>query len=364
MAGHIQAFDCHTVLGGQDESVRALLEGKIGLAAHPVSGIAGSDQVPLALRAEMDLRTPPRWWPDLLGLLRGIPDAPWGDPRYPVILSSSNFGIDHLYQIGQGAGPDPETTSWATPQGIAAHLRKALGWGANLQMFSHACVSAHIALCQAETWIRRDLANQVLLVSFDYLGPFVSCGFHSLKILNAGFPQPYGDQPVGSIGLGDGAAWCVLSKDPSPWRIAATSLWNEHFHQTANDPSGSGFEAVIHPIADQLAGHRFWIKGHGTGTLEAGRLESTSLQKRFPEVPLVSWKGSIGHTLGSCALVELALALKATELGRIPGTVGSNGPFFSDNVAADSFESGAANGILLLSNAFGGAHGALWIRYD
>ena len=65
--------------------------------------------------------------------------------------------------------------------------------------------------------------------------------------------------------------------------------------------------------------------------LEAGRLESTALATAFPDASLVAWKGSLGHTLGSCGLVELALACEAIRDGRAPGTVGGAAPAFHPN---------------------------------
>ena len=98
-------------------------------------------------------------------------------------------------------------------------------------------------------------------------------------------------------------------------------------------------------------------------TLEAGRLEAESLAGLLPQAPLVSWKGSLGHTLGSCGLVELAVALAAVKGGTIPPTVALSGRAFAANVATNSFGARAFDGILLLANAFGGAHAATLITH-
>src|SRR5690606_29815911 len=107
-------------------------------------------------------------------------------------------------------------------------------------------------------------------------------------------------------------------------------------------------------------------KGHGTGTLEAGRLEAEGFARQFPGAPLVSWKGSLGHTLGSCGLVELAITLAALrdDPAHIPGTVGSAAPVFSETVALAPFDGGAFDGVLLTSNAFGGAHAAALLVHE
>jgi 3-oxoacyl-(acyl-carrier-protein) synthase len=268
-----------------------------------------------------------------------------------------------LYALGRDRQASGHK-NWAPGGEVARHLQIAMGWRNNLTLFSHACVSAHLAIQQARNLLEQDLADKVLLVSFDYIGPFVTGGFHALKILNSGMPAPYGDRETGSIGLGDGAAWAVLSKKPGSWKIRGSETWNEMYHFTANDPSGDGFKAVVQPMLSGLQQCKLWVKGHGTGTLDTGKLESGVIQQLFPASPLVSWKGSLGHTLGSCALVEAILAMHSHDTGTIPGTVGTDRPTFTDSVATTPFAAKDFDSILLLANAFGGAHAALWLSHD
>lgn len=307
--------------------------------------------------------------------------ANWGAPRRPVIVTSSNFGVGSLHAHRRALGlPDAAETAAAhahygpVHKSVAA-LREACGWSANTTVFSHACVSAHLGLVHAARLLAlkdghgRALVDDVLVVSYDFLSPFVAGGFHSLKILNTEFPAPYMDRASGSIGLGDGAAYAVLTRDRGDFQIAAQSLHNEMHHFTANQPDGSGFAAALAPIARAAAGMRVWVKGHGTGTLEAGRLETGAVAAAFPGAPLVGWKGALGHTLGSCGLVELAIAaasMRKPSAGSpplTPGTVGSSAPVFTPEVATAPFDNRAFDGVVCASNAFGGAHAALLLRH-
>ena len=254
---------------------------------------------------------------------------------------------------------DAAHLAFATPSATVGLLQTQLGWGANVALLSHACVSAHLGLLLATRTLHAGLADEALVFSFDFLSPFVTGGFHALKILNTDFPAPYQDRDGGSIGLGDGAAFAVLTRERGDFAVLAQSLHNEMHHFTANQPDGAGFDACLAPLAAAAAHHRPWLKGHGTGTLEAGRLEATALARAFPGAPLVSWKGSLGHTLGSCGLVELALAAAALRAGRTPGTIGSAAPAFTAAVALESFDNRRFDTVLCASNAFGGAHAAL-----
>jgi hypothetical protein len=359
----IVAAGCRTALGDADQTCAALLAGKVALSRQPALGAAGGDPVPLALcegRA-LDEAAPPAWLPLLDELAARIPRERWGAERFPVFVTSSNFGIGSLYAYHRTR--DPEHLSYGAPGRTVDVLRRRFGWGENVTILSHACVSAQVGLLAAARALENGAA-QALVFTFDFLSPFVAGGFGALKILNGLMPAPYANRPEGSIGLGDGAAFAVVAATGGEAGLEAQSLHNEMHHFTANRADGAGFAACFEPIARVAGGRRIWIKGHGTGTLESGRLEAEAARRHFPESPLVSWKGSLGHTLGSCALVELAVTLATRKRGQVPGTVGTSGTTFTDTVALAPLELDGYDGAVLACNAFGGAHAACLLTYD
>lgn len=359
----IAACGALTAFGDESVTLAALLDGRCALAPVPVLGRDGGDRVPLALCANhsYDETVPPGWITPLRELAARIPGEGWGSPRRPVFVTSSNFGVGSLHAFRRTG--DAGHLAYGTPFRSVEWLAGEFGWGPNITTFSHACVSAHLGLLQASRVLAANLADEALVFTFDFLSPFVAGGFHALKILNADLPTPYQDRPTGSIGLGDGAGFAVLTRDRGDFTLVAQSLHNEMHHFTANQADGGGFDACLAPLLAATAGRRFWLKGHGTGTLEAGRLESSVLARHFADSPLVAWKGSLGHTLGSCGLVELVIALAAIRSGRAPGTVGSAGPTFTPDVALTPFDLGAFDSVLCTSNAFGGAHAALLLSH-
>lgn len=359
----LAACECLTPFGAVEDTLGALLHGERALQAQPALGAAGGDRVPLALMPdrELDDKAPPAWGEQLHRLAHTIPGEGWGSARRPVFVTSSNFGVGSLVAFRRT--DDPAHLPYGAPFRCVDWVRRELGWGLNVSTLSHACVSAHLGLLQASRWLEAGAAEAALVFSFDFLSPFVAGGFHSLKILNETFPAPYQDRPIGAIGLGDGAAFAVLTRDQGGFALTAQSLHNELHHFTANRADGSGFDACLEPLLPATAGKRVWLKGHGTGTLEAGRLEAEAFARHFPEAPLVGWKGSLGHTLGSCGLVELAIAASALRTGRAPGTVGSSTPTFTGNVALEPIDVRSHDAVLCASNAFGGAHAAFLLEH-
>jgi hypothetical protein len=352
----ITSCDCVTPFGNADQTVARLLAGKTALQLQPVLGRDGADLVPLATIGTMDESMPPRWLLQLRNLAHTMPSERWGTARHPVIVTSSNFGVGSLYAFTRDH--DRRHLEHGTPFASVELLRRELGWGDEVYVFSHACVTAHLGLAHAARLLHAGLADRVLVFTFDFVSPFVAGGFHSLKILNGAMPAPFAAKDIGAIGLGDGAAYAVLTREKATYQLQAHALYNEMYHFTSNQPAGEGFNACTRAIAETIGGRRVWVKGHGTGTLEAGRLEAEAFARILPEAPLVSWKGSLGHTLGSCGLVELAIAVAALRAGRSPGTIGSAAPCFTDRVALTPFSTAGFDAVVLSSNAFGGAHAA------
>ena len=339
------------------------MRGETALRRVPVLGIGGGDPVPLALLGGRDLddASPPVWLDALRQLGGSIPGDGWGSPRRPVFVTGSNFGVGGLYALRRYG--DPSFAAWGAPPLCAEQVRLMLGYGPDVSILSLACVSAHLGLLQATRAVAAGAAERALVLSFDFLSPFVAGGFHALKILNSEDPTPFRERASGSSGLGDGAAFAVVSGDEGDWAIDGQTLYNEMHHFTSNRADGSGFGLCMEGMRVAARGLKVWVKGHGTGTLEAGRLEVAAAAQAFPYAPITGWKGGLGHTLGSCGLVELAIALESMRAGNAPAVHAGPGAPMSAAVATESFPTGAFDGAVLASNAFGGAHAAFLVRH-
>lgn len=365
----LAATDCLTPFGDARASVDALLRGERALSFQPVLGCDGGDAVPLALVNEWQPAegNEPRWAEPFFGLLATVPERPWGSERYPIFLVSSNYGIDSMYAHHRHPRAGAHLP-YILPQRLTAWICARMDWGSNVTHYSHACVSANLGLLYASRQVSAGLAEEALVVSYDFLSPFVTAGFHSMKILLGNeMPAPYADREFGAIGLGDGAAYAVISPTGAgndEFRLEAQAGCNEMYHFTGNHPEGAGMSELGGRMRAATGDRRVWIKGHGTGTIEAGKLEARHMAEIFPEAPLVGWKGALGHTLGSCGLVELAIAAEAIRRGRAPGTVGTSGRCFSAQVATEAFDLARYDGVILNAFAFGGAHYACLLCHD
>jgi 3-oxoacyl-(acyl-carrier-protein) synthase len=359
----IAALGCITPFGNAAATRAALLRGETALRPLAVLGREGGDPVPMALMPgrALDETVPPAWLAPIRLLRDQVPGEGWGTPGRPVFVTGSNFGVGGLYALRRSG--DPRFAVWGAPPTCTEQLRLALGWGPDVSILSHACVSAHLGLLEATRVVAAGLVDEALVLSFDFLSPFVAGGFHALKILNSAFPAPYREREAGAIGLGDGAAFALVTRDRGDWRLEGQSLYNEMHHFTSNRADGSGFAQCLAGVTRAAAGRRVWFKGHGTGTLEAGRMELAAATRAFPDAPIVGWKGHLGHTLGSCGLVELAIAAESIEGGKAPGTIAGPGTPMAAQVAFEPLDTRPFDAVVCASNAFGGAHAALLLSH-
>ena len=365
----LTAVGCLTPLGDARATTAALLRGERALRFQPVLGCDGGDLVPLALVNEWQPSeaSEPRWAEPFFTMLAGVPDRPWGTEGYPIFIVSSNYGIDSMYAHHRHPRSEGQLP-FILPQRLTAWIRHKMGWGNNVSHYSHACVSANLGLLYASRQVNAGLAEEALVISYDFLSPFVAGGFHAMKILIGNeMPAPYAEREFGAIGLGDGAAFAVVAPsggDNDEFCLEAQAGCNEMYHFTGNHPEGVGMSELGTRMRQATGDRPVWIKGHGTGTIEAGRLEAQHMANIFPGAPLVGWKGALGHTLGSCGLVELAVAMESVRMGRAPGTIGTRGHCFSEQVVTEPFDLSGFGGVILNAFAFGGAHYACLLCHD
>ncbi len=169
----------------------------------------------------------------------------------PTVGHGAVSGVHRQQQLRyrQPVRPLPPPARRAAPVHPAAAFDgvfpQRLGWGDNVSHYSHACVSANLGLLYASRQVAAGLADEALVVSYDFLSPFVTGGFHAMKILIGGeMPAPYADRPFGAIGLGDGAAFAVIAPAGAGGRrglrLEGQAGCNEMYHFTGNHPDGVG----------------------------------------------------------------------------------------------------------------------------
>ncbi len=201
-----------------------------------------------------------------------------------------------------------------------------------------ACASSSAALLWAAEMIENGETDEVMVWAADIVSEFVFSGFSSLKVMSPGTSRPFDVNRNGLV-LGEAAGYVVLMSEEKLLRQNKTSLgivrgWgisSDAHHITAPDRQGGGLQRAIRNAlekasirADALAA----INGHGTGTVHNDAMELTAFGKVFGDTvpPVFSIKGSIGHSLGPCGLIEVIVALRTLGEQIVPPVTGLQEP--------------------------------------
>lgn len=137
---------------------------------------------------------------------------------------------------------------------------------------------------------------------------------------------PYDRERDGFI-MGEGGGCIILEKEDDAVKRGATIHGYIHSigmgndgsagSSTAPDINSSGIKKAMKDtnfISDQIA----FVNSHGTSTPIGDELEYNAIREVVGDVPVVSFKSKIGHTMGASGVIELIYTLKALNSGIIP----------------------------------------------
>lgn len=240
----------------------------------------------------------------------------------PVRADAGDHGLFAAYRPGEG-------TARAAEQVGARGPRATVGM---------VCVSSAVAILHGMSWLRRGVADQVLVGGFEGFSPFVFTGFQCIGALARGALRPFDLQRDGTV-LGEGAALLALETLESAQRRGARvraellggGVSADAFHMTAPDPQGAGLQRAIRMALKEARlgpADIDYISAHGTGTAFNDQMELTAFSHIFGEQlaaghapPLSSKKSTFGHTLGAAGALDALLSVMALERDLLPPTV-------------------------------------------
>jgi len=201
-----------------------------------------------------------------------------------------------------------------------------------IMTFSMACVSSSHALVVAAQLLLQKKIRRVIVVGFEPLLNLTLQGFASLLLYDDEQCRPFCANRSG-MQIGEASAAVIMeassssSKSKSAYRFAGGYLFNDNKSLTSAGVDG---ELAAKVIGHTLTGAQITpaeivaIKAHGTGTRDNDLSEGRGLTRVFGDnlPPVVSLKGSIGHTLGAAGAVETALWLSCLDEGMLPKSFG------------------------------------------
>lgn len=197
-------------------------------------------------------------------------------------------------------------------------------------LFSTACSASLHPVVWAEHLLDRGEVDVVIVGGADPLSLISMVGFSCLRSVAKLSSTPFSMGDPG-VSIGEGAGVVVMEslghfRTRSQSRPAGffSGAWgnSDAYHPTASDPMGTGIrrclEESLRNVQSEGSPLRTLVVAHGTGTMHNDKVESRAIQQVAAlkeETKVTSLKSMIGHTLGASGAVELALLVRAMEVG-------------------------------------------------
>jgi 3-oxoacyl-[acyl-carrier-protein] synthase-1 len=192
---------------------------------------------------------------------------------------------------------------------------------------SNACVSGIQAISVAKRLIEGDMFDNVFVVSGDEVSEFVLAGFKSFQAMSDMPCRPFAPDRDG-ITLGEAAAAALITTNAehAKARIAGDGSINDANHISGPSRTGEGLVKSIESALSEagVSTQKIdYISAHGTATLYNDEMETVAFNRMgLNKVPINSFKGYYGHTLGSSGLLETVIGLESLLQNRLFKSIG------------------------------------------
>ncbi len=246
-----------------------------------------------------------------------------------IIISTTKGNIDQLQN-----GSIPESAYlWSSASKIQQYFSSPI----KPLIISNACISGVLALNQGMRMIRHGLYDNVIVTGSDILCKFIISGFQSFKSLSLEPCKPF-DINRDGLSIGEGAGTIILSKNNQSTSYSNIELVNGASANDANHISGpsrtgEGLYLAIKNTLKDWDKEVDYISAHGTATPYNDDMESKAIKRNKLElVPVNSFKGYIGHTLGAAGIIEAIMGLQSMQNNYLIKTQGCNEIGVAENI--------------------------------
>ena len=328
-------------LGADAETVwRNVLAGKRGIGPMPEmesplpAGSDGGQAVDLLADYEPTLPREARYLRYAIQqALKQAGDISYDPKRRAVMLGTTLHGMRAAGRFLRTGDYDQLRDFLAGD--IATRATHGLGLHGQSATTCSACSSGLGAIALAMTLLRTGAADVVIAGGYDPISEYAWAGFNALRLVSGPPLRPF---TKGRVGMKVAEAYAVVvlerasdAQQRGAKAIATIAGYGESadaHHLTQPHPQGLGAStAMTRAIAEAhlTPADIGLISAHATGTPDNDSAEFAAMSQAFgdrlPVVPVVAYKGHLGHTLGGAGAGELILSALALRDGLIPPTV-------------------------------------------
>jgi 3-oxoacyl-[acyl-carrier-protein] synthase-1 len=177
-----------------------------------------------------------------------------------------------------------------------------------------ACTASINAVLYGKKLLEQTAIKQVIVIGCEFYNQLTTAGFHSLDLLSSKQLLAFHEDRQGLI-LGEGIGALLLTKTKPPQKTCYRLMEGDSACDTSSLTMTAEDGSHINTVMSQAikksglsANNIDLVKVHGTATYNNDIAEYNALNSYFSTPPpILALKPFIGHTLGACGVIELAL---------------------------------------------------------
>lgn len=289
-------------------------------------------------------------------------DIDTSHPGTLFILSTAKGNIDLLEKRERRTSGSHKLYLWNTAKLIGDVFK----FSNEPVVISNACISGAQAIVTGARLIRAGYFDNVVINGTDIITEFVVSGFNSFKSLSNGPCRPF-DRTRDGLSLGEGSGTIILTGKAGRSKSNKTILAgdglssNDANHISGPSRTGDGLFLIINRLLKKTSAPIDFISAHGTGTLYNDEMESVALTRTgLQAVPVNSFKGYWGHTLGAAGILESIMCVYSMRENILFKTEGYyNSGLKNPLNIIDKVIEKEVNNCLKIASGFGGCNTAL-----
>jgi len=278
-----------------------------------------------------------------------LPDEIVRHPRTGLSYGSTMGGTSTIERCFRSLGEKGEmhgllSTSFLQIMShtCAANISIAFGITGRILASCTACASSLQAIGYAYESVKLGLSDVFIAGGAEELHGVMVGVFDTMKATSTTFhdtphltPRPFDVRRDGLV-VGEGAGTLILEERESALRRGAPILAEIIGFATGSDgghmtnPSSQAMERVMRLALEDAKvtpGEVSFVSAHATATSVGDVAESRAIFDVFGgQTPVNSLKGSLGHLMGACGVIELAACMGMLERNRIAHTLNLESP--------------------------------------
>ena len=281
------------------------------------------------------------------------------------IFSSTKGNIDLLGDENHTFDKD-RVNLWAVSDQVCSFFKSKI----EPIFISNACVSGVTAITTGAQYLKNQKYKNVIICGGDIISEFTPSGFQSFKAVSEKPCKPFDANRTG-ITLGEGVGTLILSnnkeliKEENPVIFRGGANSNDANHISGPSRTGDGlYYAIQNALKEAKKANKNidYISGHGTATPYNDEMESKAITwAELEHVPVNSFKGYWGHTLGAAGIIESIAGIHSIKENCLIKTLGYSEHGVSEAInVINEFKEIEIKNFLKTASGFGGSNAAVY----